>query len=251
VWLETQRPLRRPVNARPPTVIIPSRHVAATAMGWGVPEQRIRVIPNPAPEIDASVDRDELRRRLGVEGPTFAFAGRLVPAKNIPLLIAALRSVPGCELVMVGDGPERENVESAIAAAGVGERVRMTGALPRADTLQWLRAADAAVLPSDRENFPHMAVEALAAGAPVIGTAVGGVPEIITSGVDGLLVERRDEDGLAAAMRSVIDDPGLLARLRAGALQSAARYSREHLYSEIEDVLEAAVASTSSVTASA
>jgi glycosyltransferase involved in cell wall biosynthesis len=116
----------------------------------------------------------------------------------------------------------------------------MKGAVPRAAALEWMRAADAAVLSSDWENFPHAAVEALAAGTPVIATAVGGVPEIIASGVNGLLVSRGDTRGFGAAMSSVARDAALRRKLRAGARATAERFATERVYRDIEGELQAA-----------
>src|SRR5436853_1780706 len=117
----------------------------------------------------------------------------------------------------------------------------MVGALPRSETIEWLRAADVAVLPSDWENFPHTAVEALAAGTPMIATAVGGVPEIIETDVNGILVSAGDGPAMAQAMARVVSDTGLLDRLRAGAQDSATRYDREVIFETLEAELLQAV----------
>jgi glycosyltransferase involved in cell wall biosynthesis len=218
-------------------IVIPSRYLAEIARRWGPGADRITVIPNPAPPVDRAPDRDALRAERGLNGPTFAFAGRLVPQKNVPLAVSALAHVPGASLILVGDGEEQAAVEDAIAAAGVGERVRMEGALPRAEGIRWVEAADAAVLPSDWENFPHAAVEALAVGTPVIGTTVGGVPEIIEQDVNGILVPPGDEQALAGAMARVADDAEFARRLREGAEATAGRYSADRAFQAIERVL--------------
>lgn len=234
--------LRRAIVDRAARVVIPSRYLAAIAAGWGVPAERIVVVPNPAPPIDRSVTREELRERLGLRFPTFVFAGRLVPQKNLPLAVAAIRALPDGALVVVGDGPSRNELVRAIQDSGVGDRVIVKGAVPREEAIEWLRAADAAVLPSDWENHPHAAVEALAAGTPVIATAVGGVPEIVETGTSGILVPAGDADALGRAMASVVADGALLASLREGALAAGARYQQESVYEAIEAELELAVA---------
>ena len=188
--------LRRIALERAARIIVPSRYLAEIAATWGIPRERMLVIPNGAPPIDRSEPRDELRRRLGVRFPTFVFAGRLVPQKNLPLAIAALSAVSEGSLVVIGDGVSRGELVRAITEHGLSDRVDVKGALPRAAALEWLRAADAAILSSDAENFPHVAVEALAAGTPVIATAVGGVPEIIETGINGILVSSGDAEGL-------------------------------------------------------
>jgi glycosyltransferase involved in cell wall biosynthesis len=215
-------------------IIIPSRYLAEIARGWGLPEGRVSVVPNPAHPVDLSITREELRERLGLSSPTIVFAGRLVPAKNVPLAISALRDVPAASLVVIGDGPDRDALTGVIAESGLADRVRMMGALPRPETIEWLRAADAAVLPSDWENFPHAAVEALAAGTPVIATSVGGVPEIIETGVNGILISPGDAPALGRAIASVIEDPALLERLREGARNSAGRYDRDVVFEALE-----------------
>jgi glycosyltransferase involved in cell wall biosynthesis len=237
--LEAQRRL---MLSRASRIVIPSEYLARIARGWGIPAERVKVIPNPAPDVDGLPERRLLRERLGIDGPTLVFAGRLVPQKNLPLAVEALRSVPGTSLVIIGDGSEQPAVLSAASEAGVTERVSLKGPLPRRSVMEWLRAADAAVLPSDWENFPHAAVEALAVGTPVIATAVGGVPEIVEPDVNGLLVAPGDLDGLAAAVRSVSADSALLDRLRAGAAASSGRFTMQASFAALEHELEHAAA---------
>jgi len=235
--------LRAFTVSRAARIVIPSRYLAEIASGWGLDPERISVIPNPAPPVDRSVSTDELRERLGVESPTFVFAGRIVEQKNLPLAVAALGQVAGATLIIVGDGPAQDELVKAIASSGAGDRIFLKGALPRSEAIAWMRAADAAVLPSDWENFPHAAVEALTAGTPVIATAVGGVPEIIEPGVNGLLVAPGDASAFGAAMTSVVEDPALLASLRDGAGQTADRYLPAKSFGAIEAQLALALGS--------
>jgi glycosyltransferase involved in cell wall biosynthesis len=100
---------------------------------------------------------------------------------------------------------------------------------------------DAALLSSRWENFPHVAVEALAVGTPVIATAVGGVPEIVRDGVNGLLVPPDDPTALAAAIARLLDDAALRGRLAAAAAPSVEWLASERLLGEIEATLERAV----------
>jgi glycosyltransferase involved in cell wall biosynthesis len=232
--------LRRLTLARASRVVIPSRFFADIARGWGLEAERICVVPNPAPPIDGLASRDELRGRLGIRGPTFVFVGRLADAKNLPLAIRALGLVPDASLVMIGDGPEREDLIRIIAQSGLAERVSLKGALPRAAAIEWLRAADAAILPSKFENFPHAAVEALAAGTPVIATSVGGVPEIVETGVTGILVPPDDPRAFGAAMASLLENPARLESLREGARAAAGTYRVEPIFETLERELATA-----------
>jgi glycosyltransferase involved in cell wall biosynthesis len=103
--------------------------------------------------------------------------------------------------------------------------------------LELFRAADASVLSSIWENFPHTVVEALAVGTPVLATTTGGVAEIVTDGVNGLLVPSRDVDALAGAIRRYVGDAELRERLRANAARSVERFAPEHLFATLEETL--------------
>jgi glycosyltransferase involved in cell wall biosynthesis len=214
-------------------VVVPSRYLAEFVTGWGVASERVRIVPNPAPAIEATEPREALRRRLGVTGPTFVFAGRFVRQKNLPLAVEALRRVDGASLIFVGEGPEIGAVANAVDRNGLSERVSMKGPVSREEAIDWMRAADAAVLPSDWENFPHSAVEALATGTPIIATAVGGVPEIVETDLNGILVARGDVEAFAAAMASIARNAELAERLREGTIEARRRYSAERLFGTI------------------
>jgi glycosyltransferase involved in cell wall biosynthesis len=227
-------------------IVTPGHYLERLAVDWGIPRERFAVVPNPAARVDQSVERDELRRRCGIDGFTYVFAGRFVKQKNVPLAVRALARAPGARLVLIGEGEERAAIDQAIHSSGVDDRVSVRPALPREEAIQWVRAADAAILPSDWEGFPHAAVEALSVGTPVIATATGAVPEIVNPGANGLLVAPGDEAGLGAAMASLGSDAGLLGRLRAGAAETGDRYAPERTFEAIEEQLRQALMSTSS-----
>jgi glycosyltransferase involved in cell wall biosynthesis len=222
-------------------IIIPSRYLADIAGGWGLHGDRIAVVTNPAPEVDVTESRVALRQRLGIAEPTFVFAGRLAGTKNLALAIAALERTDQGPLVIIGDGPEEPALRARIAASSVADRVEMKGAMPRALVLEWLRAGDAAILSSNWENHPHAEVEALACGAPVVATAVGGVPEIVRDGENGLLVPRRDAEALASALTALGSDRELAARLRDGAAATEP-VTAAQAFAAIELALERAAA---------
>jgi glycosyltransferase involved in cell wall biosynthesis len=108
--------------------------------------------------------------------------------------------------------------------------------------LRLFGAAVASVLPSAWENFPHTVVEALAVGCPVIATSVGGVPEVVRDGENGLLVAPGDSQALAQAIARLLSDEALRERLAAAAPGSVAAYSENAVFSRIEDELQRACA---------
>jgi glycosyltransferase involved in cell wall biosynthesis len=214
-------------------VFCPSEFLRGIVLSWGLQPRRVSVLPNATPPLPALDSREELRRRFGIDGPALAFAGRLTAAKALDVALDALEQLDGVSLLLAGDGEDRARLE-----ARANGRARFLGALPREGVLELFAAADAAVLSSAWENFPHALVEALAVGTPVIATSVGGVPEIVTDGENGLLVPPGDPDALAGAVRRYFADDELRARLRAAAAPSVERFSPERVLDTLESVLE-------------
>jgi glycosyltransferase involved in cell wall biosynthesis len=215
----------------------PSAYLRDIAVGWGLDPTRISVLPNPAPQLPELPSREELRSELGFDGPTLAFAGRLGPQKALGVALDAVAAVPGVTLAIAGDGPDRAELERQAAALGLDGRVRFLGSVSRDRVLRLFRAADASILSSSWENLPHTVLEALAAGSPVIATAVGGVPEVVRDGENGLLVPPDDPHALADAIRRFFAHEALRSRLAAAAAGSVAGYTEGSVFERIEEEL--------------
>lgn len=189
-------------------------------------------IPNGIPVTDYrdnSAAGTKLRESLGLSANDFVFVcvANLSQAKNHALLLSALKEVVAASpqkimLLLVGDGPLRPALTSA--ASELGNAVRFLGR--RTDVPAILAAADAFVLASDYEGNPLAVMEAMAAARPVVATAVGGIPELISDGVDGLLVQPGSPEGLAAGMIKLASNPNLASALGTAASETArARFS--------------------------
>jgi glycosyltransferase involved in cell wall biosynthesis len=231
--VEALRRARTLALRRSRAIVVPSAYLATFARGWDLDAGRIVVLPNPAPALGA-LEPARLAPR------TLVFAGRLTRQKGLDTALDAVASLADVRLVLVGDGPERQRLERRAAAVGLDGRVSFLGARSRPETLALLAGAAAALLASDWENLPHAAVEALAVGTPVVSTAVGGVPEVVRDGENGLLVPPGRPDALAAAIRRVLEEPGLRDRLAAGAKPSVEPLARERVYGELERILQEA-----------
>ena len=221
-------------------VFCPSAYLREVALRWGLELERVSVLANPAPEIPPLPARDELRAELGLTGSALVFAGRLGPQKALGVLLDALADLGDVSLTVAGDGPERDTLERRARDLGLDGRVSFVGSIPRERVLRLFRAADASVLPSAWENFPHTVVEALAVGCPVIATAVGGVPEVVRDGENGLLVPPGDAKALGEAIARFFADDELRARLAAAAPCSVAGYSEQAVFERIEAELQRA-----------
>jgi glycosyltransferase involved in cell wall biosynthesis len=234
VRVATLRRTRTWAVRRAQHVFTPSAYLRGLVLDWGVSPGRVTVSPNPAPAVPPLPSRDELRTTYALEGPTVAFAGRLMAAKALDVALASMALVPDARLVIVGDGPDRPALERQRDELGLGARVRFLGSRSREDVLRVFRAADCVLLSSRWENFPHVIVEALAVGTPVVATSVGGVPEVVHDGENGLLAPADDPEALADAIRRLLGDDELRARLAAAAAPSVEGYSSERLLGQIE-----------------
>lgn len=228
------RMMRTAALRRACRIVVPSRYLAEIAAGWGLNAGRIEVVSNPAPP-PSEVQPESLEPR------TFVFVGRLTAQKALHDALDALAAVPAARLLVIGDGPERSTLEAHAYSSGVADRAVFLGALPRDETLRYAAGAHAALLSSAWENLPHGVIEALSLGTPVVATAVGGVPEVVRDGENGLLVPPSDPVALAGAMRSMLDD-AVRARLAAGARPSVAALSSDAVYLRLEAILASVLA---------
>lgn len=212
-------PLKRFVLSRSAGVIANSAAGAqTTAKHTRVPQEFFDTIPNGVeipPDIAAS-ERDAIRAELGVpDGRLLClFVGRLVPQKNLDCLIAAMAALAPEQrpwLAIAGDGPLREHVRGLAAASGVAGDLRLLG--ERDDATRLMQAADFLALPSHFEGLSNSLLEAMAAGCPVIASAVGGTPELIEHGRTGLLFPSNDSQGLASCIAELCADAGKRMRL--------------------------------------
>jgi glycosyltransferase involved in cell wall biosynthesis len=177
----------------------------------GLAPGRLACIPcaGYAPEVFHPRPRGDVRAALGVGAAErlVLFVGHLFPVKAVDVLMRAwgLRARRGSlgrdeQLVLVGDGGERARLERLAREEGVAASVRFLGTLPQARVADWLAAADLLCLPSHSEGSPNVVVEALATGVPVVATRVGGVPDLVSDGVNGVLVPPADPPALADAL---------------------------------------------------
>ena len=185
-------------------------------------------------------DRAAARRELGlpVDAVVIVAIGRLVPIKRVDRMIRVFADVharkPDARLYIIGDGSERVAAESQTAEAGLAEAVTFCGW--RSDVASWYAASDFVALSSDNEGTPLALIEAAAAGRPAVATSVGGVADVVTDGVTGLLAAANDEAGLANAMFRLADDTGLRARLGAAAPAAAERFGIDRLVDDLERI---------------
>ena len=204
------------------------------------------LIPNGIPTDEYAPDpnkRAQWRQAHGIEthATILTHVGRFAPPKNHALLIEAfarVRTSAPLYLLLVGGGELENTVREQVAQLGLESRVRFLGI--RSDVADILRASDVFVLSSRWEGNPMSVMEAMAAGLPVVSTAVGGVPELVRDGETGLLVSSEDTGALAQAIQALVDNPARRQAMGVAARQHAvASFDIRHTVRGYEQLYEA------------
>jgi glycosyltransferase involved in cell wall biosynthesis len=173
--------------------------------------------------------------------PRVVAAGALIPIKGYDVLLEAFGELAASgvpfELLLAGDGPERNRLERQAISLGIGERVKFLGEIDDVPAL--LSTAHIAVHPSRSEGLSNTILEAMAEGLPVVATNVGGTPEIINDNRSGLLVPPNDAHSLAAKVRLLLDRPDLRAQLGSAGLEVVRqRFNVERVATQYEHIYE-------------
>lgn len=164
--------------------------------------------------------------------------GALTRNKNQGLALEILARLDGARLVLLGEGPERAALERRARELGVADRVTWAG--QQADPAPYYRAADFTLVLSAFEGLPFAALESMASGTPVVGFPVGGLPEAIEDGADGVLVGERSAGAVAAALADLAADPARLQAMGLAARRKIeARFTQRHMVEGFLRVLEA------------
>ena len=213
-----------------------------------IPGSRFVTIMNGIDEerLVPGAERAAVRRELGLPDDAVVCLniGSLTEQKNRRTLLdatARLSDIEALRMLVVGSGPEKEELEARVSDLGLSGRVLFLG--QRLDVPDLLAASDIFVLSSDWEGLPITILEAMASGVPCVSTAVGGVPEALTDGVSGLTVEPGDPGALADGIRTLARDPELRARMAAAARDEfEQRFRAEQMVRQTEALYDMALA---------
>ena len=245
-WERVFRLIERVLAHTSGTLVAVSDEVRDDLVGFGVaPARRFAVVPYgfdlpPWSEAD-DVTRRTIRTELEAGEGTFVvgWAGRLTAIKRPLDLVRTLRALVDAQvdalLVLVGDGEDRPGVESLAAELGVADRCRLVGF--QQSIRPWYASFDALLLTSANEGTPVVAIEALAAGRPVVATRAGGTGTVVRQGESGYLEQIGDINALAARLATLAHDPELRERLgAAGAEDVRTRFAVARMADEVEAI---------------
>jgi len=235
-WIEILHRLQCWVCENADGIIVPSQYLADIVAGWGISKDKIKIIYNGIEFKPSDLSKEEARRKLSIFGYIILSVGRLVPWKGFRMLIKIMPQVSeinqAFRLVIVGDGPDKKILESMIKNLGLERKVFLVGKKSQSELATYLAAADMFVLDTGYEGFSHQILEAMAAGIPVITTAVGGNKEVITQGENGFLIRYNDEFNLIEAIKTVWSDPLLREEFISKGKKTAQRFNVEKMFRE-------------------
>lgn len=189
---------------------------------------------NAMPKVQVVPNGVEIRGRPDFEGERLIYVGRLTRKKGVEYLISAMKLVRDLDLLIVGDGPDRERLEKM----AVGLPVEFAGRVPPARIYRYLRQAKILILPSLYEGLPNVILEAMSMGVPVIATRVGGIPDLVKDGETGLLVEPGRVDELATSIKKLVEDDDLRRKVSKNCLEEVKKYSWEKVVEKFEGLLK-------------
>jgi glycosyltransferase involved in cell wall biosynthesis len=215
-------------------LIVPSRYLAHWISSWGMAEKKITVVYNAVELPSCRPAVIPLTTRIKI-----VTVGRLVPWKQVDQLIKAMAECDEAGLVIVGDGPDRHRLEQLVRGLDLGDRVYFAGQRKLEETVSLLAACDFFVLNSTYEGFPHVVLEAMSAGLPVVATAVGGTPEVVKDGENGMLLSPDANGLLSETLTKLASSSAVRQRLAMGAKQTAQRFRRSRMIDQTEAVLQA------------
>ena len=211
------------------------KRLLAEILGEYWDEKKVQMIP-------MGITKENAQKTFRGESdrPLILYIGRLIPTKGVDLLLKAVSNIPGVRLLIAGDGYERQALERL--AKNLGTPAEFLGSVERGKIKELLSQADCLVIPSrDEKNglsegVPLVLLEGLAAGCPVIATSVGGIPEVIQNGKNGILIASESVESLQEALVTVLTDENLSDRLRDEAKKSLSNYDLEYVAEKWENL---------------
>lgn len=214
-------------------VAVPSEYLRDLVESWGIPASDTSVIYNSLDIEQRSVPESDRMDRITT-------VGRLVPWKGIGGIIEAFAELErDAELHIIGDGPDRASLERPANESGCRDDIVFHGRVDHERVLDLVSHSRVFTLNSTYEGLPHVVLEALACGTPVVASAAGGTPEAVVDGESGLLVEQGDTAALADRFDRLLNDAGLREELREGGFEMlASRFDHETMVDEYEQLLQ-------------
>lgn len=240
-WIEILWRLQSYVCRHADQVVVPSEYLAGLVQGWGVSDEKIKVIYNGVDFKPSELSKEDARREIGISGNIVLSVGRLVPWKGFRMLIKIMPQLllanQFFRLVIVGEGPDKKQLQAMVKNLSLERQVILAGAQSSEKLATFIAAADIFVLNTGYEGFSHQILEVMLAGIPIITTPVGGNIEVMEQGENGLMIRYNDEQNLVEAIKTLWNHAELQEQFVASAKQTAVKFSVEKMLKATSDLL--------------
>jgi len=228
--IEWLRKIQKWTAQKADKIIVPSFYLKKIISGWQIPDSKIEIIYNAVEPI----------KKIGVfKKDCLLSIGRFVPWKGFDTLVEIMPELwPEMKLIIIGNGPEYLNIKAKVKDLGLENRIELPGSVPQAKLPGYFARARIFVLNSDYEGLSHTILEAMQAEIPIIATNVGGNPELIENGKNGILVEYQNREQLKEAILKLWSNEGLQNKFIQNSHQKLKEFSWENLVEKTLKVLE-------------
>ena len=222
-------------------VAVQSEFMKRIVVCWGIPEEKITVIPNGFDGAGVTEDRQTARDALALLGTIGVSAARLVPWKGFAGLIEIvpeiIKRIPDFVLHILGDGPGGEKFHKMVLERGLEEKVIFAGRLEKKELMRYLAAADVFILNTEYEGFSNQLLEVMASATPIVTTDIEGNQGLITDRISGLLVPLHDSEALKSAILQVLENKTLASKLVNGGKEKLQGFSVGRVMAATADFL--------------
>jgi glycosyltransferase involved in cell wall biosynthesis len=229
--IEIRRKIQRFVANSADALIAPSIYFKRIVSRWAKNPEKVHVIYNGI-ELEKSIKSNTDK------GKIILSAGRMVPWKGFNALVELTTSLPDWQLIIVGDGPVKDQLVMLINKLNLKERVKLINPMPREELLEYLAKAKIFVLNTSFESFSFQIVEAMNAGVPVITTNIGNLSEIIDNGQEGILVEPNNKRQIIEAITRIEENDAFRETIINNAYKKAQKFSLENTMDNLEKLLK-------------
>jgi glycosyltransferase involved in cell wall biosynthesis len=212
-------------------VIAPSKYFANLVSGWNGHTRKVLPIYN-------GIKLEAFKKETKSAKKTIISAGRMVPWKGFDTLISYLPELPGWELVIAGDGPDKERLMRLARENKVIDRVKFLGMIAREDLYKEISKAHIFALLTTFESFSFQLIEAMYVGTPVIVNDIGNLSEIVTSTVDGILVNPGDKAAFFEAIRRIETDHGYAIKISNAAMETSKKFGEQATIDRLVEVFD-------------
>lgn len=243
--IELRKKIRRQILNNSDKIIVASYFLKSLTQKMGLAEEKVKVIYNSIDFFEIKPvlkSKQELKEKFNLKGIALLTIARLTPWKGIDMLIEIMpdlvKKYQDIHLVVVGKGPESNNLKQLAQNINMQDHVIFTGKLDRFQVVDYLRASDIFVLNTNYEGMSHCLLEAMKMEMPIITTSVSGNPETIKDKQTGLLVSYKDKEQWLEAINNLLDNPDLAKKLAHQAKQDLKRFSWPKLVQETINVFQ-------------